>query len=650
MDHLPHTIRRFLADEPYRQLTPDELWSRFRDHGEDGALRVLLERVGGRIYARCRAVVGDDPTADDAFQETFVELYRWREKLPTYGQAVAWLYVTATNKAQTHKRWWRRLWHRERAKAEATSSEAAAVNNTAVREQAEMVHRALARLPERERRAVELVYLEGMTHEQAAAALGLGRGSVGKYVERGKNLLRQRLERMGAAVVSVAALEVALQRVACAETATTIDVLFDRTWAEAVSTPLSASAGLAGPAMLAVVSTCVGIVALVIALKPEAEPVALSPTFEVAPTPAERESLQDRNARITRDELAPQLREQLQRFYPPPHRVGEPLVRAVGSEVEVEFRVTPPVPAAIGLATRLRGRYCMVLRQLTVYGQPSGETRWYWMNPDKPLALQIPIPLGPKVEVVRGREEFVAAEKLFAKLAPDERAEPDQIRALFGSETAMRLPTEMRGVSGFSGGLVLATQDGGLFVRDAASRWRAAGTCPGWEPVVADGRVYCYTHGMIQSRPLNNPNAPWEKWCDDPPLAPGERGLRRLFVAAGRLCVTADPGGLYSRPLTDRQGGWKRNDYTLNPNYLAVVGETLFGSDGKQLFKRPAARLDATWVPTGPWPGGDDRLIADGDRLLVYTWGPGPIYGRPASAVPDVLWQEVGRVHDPYQH
>src|SRR5688500_18364977 len=105
MDHLPHSLRRFLADEAYRQLSPDELWTRIRDHNEEGAFHVLLERVGRRIFQRCRAILGSDALAEDAFQDVFTELVRHRDKLPTYGAAVAWLSKTAVNKARMIRRW-----------------------------------------------------------------------------------------------------------------------------------------------------------------------------------------------------------------------------------------------------------------------------------------------------------------------------------------------------------------------------------------------------------------------------------------------------------------------------------------------------------------------------------------------------------------
>ena len=50
VSELAADLRRYLADESYRQLADDELWARFRDHREESALRMLLERVGGRVF------------------------------------------------------------------------------------------------------------------------------------------------------------------------------------------------------------------------------------------------------------------------------------------------------------------------------------------------------------------------------------------------------------------------------------------------------------------------------------------------------------------------------------------------------------------------------------------------------------------------
>lgn len=428
--------------------------------------------------------------------------------------------------------------------------------------------------------------------------------------------------------------------------------LADAAWTRGVaSAPAFAGPWWINWKSLAASVVCAGVVGggVAIGWRDDPAPVVVASAAPGEPPAAVPETLQERNVRIATNEIVPPLRELLQKLYPPTNEVREVYVGAVGSEVEFEFEVTPPPPAITGFAARLRGRYCIILRRLIVHGQPDGETRWYSMNPQRPFGLNIPIPFGAPLELVRGREEFAAAERLFAQLPADDRAEPELLRALFGPRGGeLLLPTENRGVSGFPGGLILVASGGGMYVRDGS--WRMVGECPGWWPVVADGQVYCDWDREIWSRPLAKPSAPWVKWCDKPTPGPeGEQATGLLFVADERLCMTMKPHGLCSVPLANPAVGWTRTKHPISHAGVAAVGDTLFGNDGKQLFKRPAAQLDAAWVPVGPWPPECNWLVADGERLLAYGWGPVPIYARSITAPPTEPWTKFGRLHDPYK-
>ena len=186
-------VRRFLADEAYRRLSDDALWARFRDHADGHALQLFLEKVGGRLAARCRAITGDAALADDALQEALVQLVRHHRRIGTHNRAVAWLYRVTDSRSRMLLRTRRRAGRRDARAARPEAVEDRPPTDF------EAVAAAVAELPTRERRAVELVYLEGMTHDEAAAALGLGRGSVGTYVSRGVKRLRDKLGPAGLA-------------------------------------------------------------------------------------------------------------------------------------------------------------------------------------------------------------------------------------------------------------------------------------------------------------------------------------------------------------------------------------------------------------------------------------------------------------------
>jgi RNA polymerase sigma factor (sigma-70 family) len=68
---------------------------------------------------------------------------------------------------------------RDRAKANNTPEQYSSqtTSETIQREEIDAALTALAGLPERQRRALELVYQEGLTHDEAAAVLGWSRGA-----------------------------------------------------------------------------------------------------------------------------------------------------------------------------------------------------------------------------------------------------------------------------------------------------------------------------------------------------------------------------------------------------------------------------------------------------------------------------------------
>jgi hypothetical protein len=268
------------------------------------------------------------------------------------------------------------------------------------------------------------------------------------------------------------------------------------------------------------------------------------------------------------------------------------------------------------------------------------------MNPEKPFVLPVRTLFGG--EVVRGREDFAKARELFDRVLPrDPRSEAELIRFQFGETDELLLPVFPQGFTGLDGGELLGIVNDGLFIRDAGGRWRFAGECPGWSPVVAGGRIYCTDDGVIRSRPRADPTAPFEKWCDLPPTRKGE-GIDTLFVAGGRLRVTLDPFAHYARPA-GREGDWVRDPMPLPAHGYVEAGGMLFGYEGDELRARPADDPGAAWAKAGSWPPDCNMLVAVGDRLLAFpNWKASPIYSRPVKADPTDQWDVAGRVRDPY--
>src|SRR5437660_3359879 len=67
--------------------------------GHDGALDSLMERHAGPVFQFLYRMVNDEAEANDLAQETFVRVYRHRERYDG-GKFTTWLYTIATNLAR----------------------------------------------------------------------------------------------------------------------------------------------------------------------------------------------------------------------------------------------------------------------------------------------------------------------------------------------------------------------------------------------------------------------------------------------------------------------------------------------------------------------------------------------------------------------
>jgi DNA-directed RNA polymerase specialized sigma24 family protein len=72
-----------------------DLLSRVVIDRDEDAFAAIVRRHGSAVRAACRRVLGDTPDADDAFQATFVVLWRDAGRVCKTGSVGAWLYGAA---------------------------------------------------------------------------------------------------------------------------------------------------------------------------------------------------------------------------------------------------------------------------------------------------------------------------------------------------------------------------------------------------------------------------------------------------------------------------------------------------------------------------------------------------------------------------
>jgi RNA polymerase sigma-70 factor (ECF subfamily) len=185
--------------------TDYQLLERFVTLHDEAAFSTLAHRHAALVLGVCRRVLRNEHDAEDTFQATFLVLARKAGGLPCRESVGPWLSGVAYRLA-LHARTARGrcrvqpvgLLLGDGAEAlDLPSSLADPETETGRRELSRLVREELARLPEKYRAPVTLCYLEGKTNEQAARELGWPSGSMSRRLERGRQLLHERLTGRG---------------------------------------------------------------------------------------------------------------------------------------------------------------------------------------------------------------------------------------------------------------------------------------------------------------------------------------------------------------------------------------------------------------------------------------------------------------------
>src|SRR5262245_33172650 len=171
-----------------------ELLRRFVAQRDESAFAEILRRHGPLVLGVCRRVLGESHAAEDAFQAVFVQLARQAPRLSCAGSLAGWLHTVARRVSLVARRGEQR---RRRREIIASRREARSTDDLTWRELRDFLDAELARLPERYRLPLVLCYLEDLPQAEAAQRLGWPPAVLRGRLERGRQKLRRRLERLG---------------------------------------------------------------------------------------------------------------------------------------------------------------------------------------------------------------------------------------------------------------------------------------------------------------------------------------------------------------------------------------------------------------------------------------------------------------------
>lgn len=166
-----------------------------------------MRRYQHMVFTTAARLTGDDAQAEDIAQEVFLKAHDHFDTLWDSPTAGGWLKTVARNLSLNHLQRYRRRWsffselgsaanddEGDRREVEFPSADTF-FDGMDAQDRAELVERALASLPDRQRVPLVLFHFEELSYEEIAARLRVSLAKVKIDILRGRAALAQQLSR-----------------------------------------------------------------------------------------------------------------------------------------------------------------------------------------------------------------------------------------------------------------------------------------------------------------------------------------------------------------------------------------------------------------------------------------------------------------------
>ena len=171
--------------------------------GDQAAFTQLYDRLSAPLYSLALRMLGDASEAQDALQDVFLQIWR---RAPNYNvdQSSVFSWAILMTRSRVIDRL-RARGRRLRVIASSTDdddpiteSANASVEETAAdtvdrNDEAMRVRASLEKLPDDQRKAIDLAFFSDLTHQEIATRLGLPLGTIKARIRRGLLKLRERI-------------------------------------------------------------------------------------------------------------------------------------------------------------------------------------------------------------------------------------------------------------------------------------------------------------------------------------------------------------------------------------------------------------------------------------------------------------------------
>ena len=170
---------------------------------DPSALAVLHDRHARTLFALCLRILRDAEEADEVLEDVFFQLWQRADQYDaSRGSVLAYLVTLARSRAIERVRRQSRRGRLRRAVGDGvvqaalldgSNGGATPLQNAIEHERRRHVRSALAKVPARERVALELSFLDGLSHAEIARQLGEPLGTVKTRIRSGFLRLRESL-------------------------------------------------------------------------------------------------------------------------------------------------------------------------------------------------------------------------------------------------------------------------------------------------------------------------------------------------------------------------------------------------------------------------------------------------------------------------
>ena len=171
-----------------KQISDEQLLAAYQG-GDDAAFAQLVKRYEKALYNYLLRFLGKKALAEDVFQETFLQVHVSADRFDLSRRFRPWLYTIASNKARdllrsSARRPAMQLTGLEDKDGEGQLMEMLVRDNTTPdavlekKQQAELVRKAVADMPERLREILILAYFEQLSYKEMAESLAIPLGTV----------------------------------------------------------------------------------------------------------------------------------------------------------------------------------------------------------------------------------------------------------------------------------------------------------------------------------------------------------------------------------------------------------------------------------------------------------------------------------------